>query len=156
MSDENARDLKEVENRGLTGGIDLVRNLREELRDIDFSISEAKTMNATCRAKIGLIHSRMPQQQSNNKQSPVSTSTTTMTTASDSQATNGKTTNSLETPTASENLPNGEAKKPSSERIAMGDSQAIALRYVSIYAGLMIAFSCMIIPSHIFIHFLSF
>jgi hypothetical protein len=60
LSDESTRDLKEVERRGLSGGIDLVRSIREELRDVDFQLSEAKTMAATCRAKIALINHRMP------------------------------------------------------------------------------------------------
>lgn len=38
----------------------MVRGLREEIRDTDFQLSEAKSMNDTCRAKINLIHSRLP------------------------------------------------------------------------------------------------
>ena len=60
MSEESTRDLEEVERRGLTGGINLVRGLREELRDWDFQLNEAIRMKDTCRAKISLIHSRMP------------------------------------------------------------------------------------------------
>ena len=59
LSDESTRALQEVERRGLSGGINLVRGLREDIRDIDFQISEAKSMKATCRAKIALINSRL-------------------------------------------------------------------------------------------------
>lgn len=60
MSEESARDLDEVERRGLSGGINLVRGLREELRDLDFSVNEARSMRATCKAKINLIQSKLP------------------------------------------------------------------------------------------------
>ena len=51
--------MEEVERRGLTGGIDLVRGIREEIRDIEFQLSEASSMNATCRAKISWMHSQL-------------------------------------------------------------------------------------------------
>jgi hypothetical protein len=60
LGEESGRDLEEVERRGLSGGINLVRGLREELRDLDFSINEAKSMGATCKAKINLIQSKLP------------------------------------------------------------------------------------------------
>lgn len=60
LSEESARDLTEVERRGLSGGINLVRGLREELRDLDFSVNEARSMRATCKAKINLIQSKLP------------------------------------------------------------------------------------------------
>jgi hypothetical protein len=37
-----------------------VRGLREELRDLDFSVNEARSMRATCKAKINLIESKLP------------------------------------------------------------------------------------------------
>jgi hypothetical protein len=61
LSEESARDLVEVERRGLSGGINLVRGLREELRDVEFQLSEANSMNAACQAKIQMIQSRMQQ-----------------------------------------------------------------------------------------------
>jgi hypothetical protein len=61
LSEESARDLVEVERRGLSGGINLVRGLREELRDVEFQLSEANSMNAACQAKIHMIQSRMQQ-----------------------------------------------------------------------------------------------
>lgn len=60
LSEENAREIEAVEKRGLSGGITLVRGLRDELREIDYQLNEAKSMNATCRTKIGMIHSRLP------------------------------------------------------------------------------------------------
>jgi hypothetical protein len=59
LSEENARDLKEVERRGLEGGINLVRGLREELRDVDFQLSEVRSMKVEYKTKISMIHSRM-------------------------------------------------------------------------------------------------
>jgi hypothetical protein len=60
LSEENAREMEQVEIRGLTGGINLVRKLREELRDLEFGVGETKNRIATCRAQIGMIHSRLP------------------------------------------------------------------------------------------------
>lgn len=59
LSEVCARDLAEVEKRGLSGGITLVRGLREELREIDFQLSEAKNGDATCRTKIRMIQSHI-------------------------------------------------------------------------------------------------
>jgi hypothetical protein len=59
LSEENARNLKEVEKRGLSGGINLVRGLREEIRDTEFELSEAKSEEATCRTKISMIQSNL-------------------------------------------------------------------------------------------------
>jgi hypothetical protein len=59
LSEENVRNLKEVQKRGLTGGINLVRGLREEIREIEFELSEAKSAEATCRTKISLIQSSL-------------------------------------------------------------------------------------------------
>lgn len=60
LSEENAKEMEQVEKRGLTGGINLVRTLRDELRDVEFQWTETKNRTATCRAQIGMIHSRMP------------------------------------------------------------------------------------------------
>lgn len=59
LSEQNTRDLSEVKRRGLEGGINLVRGLREELRDIDFHLSEVRKINAACKAKISMILSRV-------------------------------------------------------------------------------------------------
>jgi hypothetical protein len=52
--------MKEVLRRGLEGGINLVRGLREELRDIDFQLDGARIMKLTFRRKISMIHARIP------------------------------------------------------------------------------------------------
>ena len=59
LSQENTKEMEQVEKRGLTGGINLVRTLREELRDFEFQWTETKNRMATCRAQIGTIKSRM-------------------------------------------------------------------------------------------------
>jgi hypothetical protein len=59
LSEESTRDLEEVEKRGLSGGIKLVRSLRDEIREIEFALNETKSAEALCRAKIKLIQSKM-------------------------------------------------------------------------------------------------
>lgn len=55
LSEENARNLAEVDRRGLSGGITLVRGLRDEIREIEYQLSDVKSGEAACRAKIRLI-----------------------------------------------------------------------------------------------------
>ena len=55
LSEAQTRDLAEVEKRGLSGGIKLVRNLREELRDIEFQLAESKRAVSTCRTQSRLL-----------------------------------------------------------------------------------------------------
>mmetsp|Transcript_32676 Transcript_32676/g.49245 ORF Transcript_32676/g.49245 Transcript_32676/m.49245 type:complete len:758 (-) Transcript_32676:61-2334(-) len=55
MSEESETAMKEVEKRGLTGGIKLVRKYREEIRQLEFQVSEAKSGDAFCRAKLQLL-----------------------------------------------------------------------------------------------------
>lgn len=57
LSEENARNLSEVEKRGLSGGITLVRGLREQIKDLDYKISLAKSGDAECCMKISLLQS---------------------------------------------------------------------------------------------------
>lgn len=59
LSEENTRDLEEVENRGLSGGIKLVRGLRDEIREIEFTLNETKSAEALCRAKIKLFQAKV-------------------------------------------------------------------------------------------------
>jgi hypothetical protein len=59
LSEESTRDLEEVEKRGLSGGIKLVRTLREELREIEFALNETKSAEALCRAKIKVLQSKL-------------------------------------------------------------------------------------------------
>ena len=63
LSEENTRDLEEVQRRGLQGGINLVRGLREELRDIEYHLSETRSMKTACKAKISMILARIPNKQ---------------------------------------------------------------------------------------------
>eukprot|EP00538_Stauroneis_constricta_P000160 CAMPEP_0119547478 /NCGR_PEP_ID=MMETSP1352-20130426/1594_1 /TAXON_ID=265584 /ORGANISM="Stauroneis constricta, Strain CCMP1120" /LENGTH=1014 /DNA_ID=CAMNT_0007592421 /DNA_START=57 /DNA_END=3101 /DNA_ORIENTATION=+ len=59
LSEESAKDLEQVERRGLIGGINLVRSIREEIRDIEFQLSETKVWNSECQAKIDVIQARL-------------------------------------------------------------------------------------------------
>ncbi|KAL3920913.1 MAG: hypothetical protein SGILL_003026, partial [Bacillariaceae sp.] len=63
LSEENARDVQEVERRGLEGGINLVRGLREEIRDIDFHLGECRSAKAEYKTKISMICARVPKQE---------------------------------------------------------------------------------------------
>jgi hypothetical protein len=128
----------EVERRGLSGGVKLVRTLREELRQVEFDLSELKSATAACRAAVGLIETRVDAEHKKRiKAKHASTSTTT-----EQQQQQGK------------ELQNGEAfpdeslafesihratttttrAGPSagvvSDRIASGKSEAIIMRYV--------------------------
>ncbi len=58
LSEENARNLSEVEKRGLSGGINLVRGLREQIKDLDYKISLVKSGDAECCTKISLLQSK--------------------------------------------------------------------------------------------------
>jgi hypothetical protein len=55
LSEENDRNLQEVERRGLVGGINLVRNLKDEIRELEFSLEEVQTADAVFRLKIEKI-----------------------------------------------------------------------------------------------------
>ena len=59
MSEESAREMAEVERRGLTGGINLVRGIREELRDIEFAIHESNSLKAAYMTKMQMIRSKL-------------------------------------------------------------------------------------------------
>lgn len=50
----------------MEGGINLVRGLREELRDIEYNLSEARSMKTACKAKISMILARVPNQENKN------------------------------------------------------------------------------------------
>jgi hypothetical protein len=54
--------MVEVHRRGLEGGINLVRGLREEIRDLDFQLGEFRSMTAEFRTKISMIYARVPSQ----------------------------------------------------------------------------------------------
>ena len=63
MSEESEAAMKEVEKRGLTGGIKLVRKLREQIREVEYQVSEAKSGEALCMAKLRKLHQREQHQQ---------------------------------------------------------------------------------------------
>jgi len=111
LSEENARDLVEVEKRGLSGGIKLVRSLREELREVEFQLSEAKSGTAACRACVNLIVSRLDAEKKKSKTQSVEPQATV----------NGNDGERVSSLFADENV-------KESDRVASGDSEAIALR----------------------------
>lgn len=125
MSEESARDLKEVERRGLSGGIDLVRNLREEIREVEFQLAEAKSLDATCQAKIGLIRARAPPE---TKLPPIPTTTATTPVVTKGAAEEAVGVETFEDDEEEGSAETEEQRKTPSQKIATGDSQAIALR----------------------------
>jgi hypothetical protein len=66
MSDESETAMKEVEKRGLTGGIQLVRKLREQIRELEFQASEAKSGEALCRARLQHLQMRANKAEASN------------------------------------------------------------------------------------------
>mmetsp|Transcript_15032 Transcript_15032/g.24887 ORF Transcript_15032/g.24887 Transcript_15032/m.24887 type:complete len:346 (+) Transcript_15032:398-1435(+) len=68
MSDESETAMKEVERRGLTGGIQLVRKLREQIRELEFQGSEAKSGEALCRAKLQQLQQQQQTKQQEQQQ----------------------------------------------------------------------------------------
>jgi len=52
MSEESETAMKEVERRGLTGGIKLVRKLRDEIHQLEFQVSRVKSAEALSRSKL--------------------------------------------------------------------------------------------------------
>jgi hypothetical protein len=55
LSDENQRNLVEVQRRGVQGGVRLVRTLREAIVELEYQLSEIDSGEAACRAKIQLL-----------------------------------------------------------------------------------------------------
>ena len=74
LSEENTRDLEEVEKRGLSGGIKLVRTLRDEIREIEFTLNETRNAEALCRAKIQWVQNKLGAKQKANGGHPATAS----------------------------------------------------------------------------------
>ncbi len=153
LSEENTRDLKEVKLRGLEGGINLVRGLREELRDLDFHLSEARSIKTSCKAKIRMILARVQTRENKStscqseaasvteklevladKKRPVETSqepsqTKSITTGipKDSDTKSTTKTPAPVQQNKSTDRQDGAKKSLNSTRIATGDSQALAV-----------------------------
>jgi len=59
LADECARCQAEVERAGMSGALSLTKSLREELKEMESQLSEAKSGEAMCRRKIELIQERL-------------------------------------------------------------------------------------------------
>ena len=117
LSEENARDVAEVQRRGLSGGISLVRKLKEEIRDIDFRLQESKNIEATCQMKIKMIQAKMKEAK-----------LTSETTEDVLDRNNGVDEHSKSSDTEDMEVFNSNANMVDSERIANGNSTAIVVR----------------------------
>jgi hypothetical protein len=131
LSEENARNLIEVERRGLSGGITLVRGLRDEIREIEFQLSEVKSGEAACRAKIRLIQAKV---KAAKKNGAVTAADENSKSDRPSESNNSGTYKSVSAQEAGPEggLSNEEEDSvieiPESERIAKGHSTAIVVR----------------------------
>jgi hypothetical protein len=61
LGDENTRNIQEITSRGLMSGIDYIRTLRNEIRDVEYHIYELKQWDVDCRTKIRTLQMRMNQ-----------------------------------------------------------------------------------------------
>jgi len=161
LSEVCARDLAQVEARGLAGGVTLVRGLREEIRDLEFALAEVQSAEATCRMKITRLQAnvsnqpptsnttaaavdtatgrtKIPDSVQPNESVPTTTriqsSSTTATTANGITGRNGKD-HLGDTPIRTAAALDSDQKTPDSQRIAAGQSTAIALRHGSGHQG---------------------
>jgi hypothetical protein len=146
LSEENVRNLAEVERRGLSGGINLVRGLREEIRDIEFQLAEVKSGEAACRTKISLIQAKIKQKKSHgtengggtphsnghDDQPPVNGGAPSDTQATDESALCGNDGGDIEEVSGAESSIHVEAKYVGElsdwERIQTGESTALVVR----------------------------
>jgi hypothetical protein len=126
LSEENARNLTEVEKRGLSGGITLVRGLREEIRDTEFELSEVKSAEAACRTKISLIQSSLLA----TKKTPPSKTNKQDSTGTPEQPLDGQAQEATAAIAGSDQAgaESTDQATPFSERIATGESTAIVVR----------------------------
>jgi hypothetical protein len=125
ISEACTRDLKEVTSRGLTGGVKMVRGLRDEIRDIEFALGETKSAEAACRAKISLIQSKIK----SGDVTPVNENGHSKAAPSESHAEARADTDTPEHAEARADTDTPESGIEDSERIAKGESTAIALRH---------------------------
>jgi hypothetical protein len=128
LSEENARNLLEVEKRGLSGGITLVRGLREQIKDLDYKISLAKSGDAECCMKISLLQSTFHSLSQNfDKANLTSSKKESGELPSDIQPT-GKTIESQSNDADNSKAETDNSTAVTSEQISTGQSTAIVLR----------------------------
>jgi hypothetical protein len=71
LAEELSSNLEQVERRGLSGGINLTRTLRLELREVEFQLAQAKSGEAICRTKLRqLKKSHINSTKNNGKNTP--------------------------------------------------------------------------------------
>jgi hypothetical protein len=139
LSEENARNLQAVDQRGLSGGVQLVRTLREEIRDVEYLHAETLAAEAACRAKIRLVQVKVKASDhtaEGSKGDSGSDYPNQSTLVQDRQSVvdevdYGRRRNvdgSGTTPTSIDSQGNREADLPDSERIARGQSTALVVR----------------------------
>ncbi|GKY96206.1 hypothetical protein MPSEU_000580500 [Mayamaea pseudoterrestris] len=134
LSEVLARELAEVEKRGLDGGITLVRGLREEIREIEFALSEVSNAEATCRTKINLIQSIISSAAVSPKSKEQGASSSDNSRGPDSNSFSQQDGTSHAEPTfadapTSSNSDNAASSLPESQAIASGHSTALTIRH---------------------------
>ena len=68
LSEEHGRNMTEVERRGLTGGIQLVRTLREELRTLEFDHDRLQQAQQQCQRRLQQVQDAVAVQQQEREQ----------------------------------------------------------------------------------------
>jgi hypothetical protein len=130
LSEENNKNIQEVEKRGLTGGINLVRGLKDEIREIEFALEEIKVAETVYKAKIEKIQQCLNDTDANGlltkrKESASEASIASTEVHQNNGSSNRDVLSSAPSDVASTD--SGNDAKPS-ERIASGKSREIVVR----------------------------
>jgi hypothetical protein len=59
LADESAKAAAEIDRRGMSGALSLTRTLREEVKEIEKNLTEARMGEGACRRKIEIIQQRI-------------------------------------------------------------------------------------------------
>ena len=59
LADESAKAAAEIDRRGMSGALSLTRTLREEVKEIEKNLTEARMGEGSCRRKIEIIQQRI-------------------------------------------------------------------------------------------------
>lgn len=133
LSEENARNLTAVEQRGLSGGVILVRKLRDEIREIEYQFGETQRSEVACRAKIRLVQSKVKTTVVAKSRTTSSSSTESTEPVNESALENGESTTTNQPEDTVGDMKGDETDYDKldmldSERISRGQSRSIVVR----------------------------
>jgi hypothetical protein len=127
LSEENDRNIQEVEKRGLTGGINLVRGLKDEIREIEFALDEARLAEAVYKAKINKIQAFLNEMGAKDENHDTVANSASGRAKPNGHTSNGSPSANLESMSDAVSTDAAGGEKPS-DRITSGKSTAIVLR----------------------------